>query len=77
MDKVGGFGILGCGLSDHLMTYVSRGVAKGKLSDQVFKKVRSFKSYSAAKLNSELSKTDWGLLLSSDNVNFLSFYGCY
>ena len=70
MDKVGGFGVISCGLSDHFMTFVSRAISKEVFNEPVYKRVRSFKSYSVAKFVGDLSKVDWSGVLFSDNVDF-------
>ena len=67
---VKGSGVLVSGFSDHLLTYVYRGVQREVFSGSVFKKIRSFKSYTADKLRAELMKIDWSGILSSDNVDF-------
>ena len=65
--KVRESGVIDSGLSDHLVTYCSRGFSGNATGGSLIKKVRSFKNYSASKLNDQLARIDWsGILLSTD-----------
>lgn len=69
-DKVKESGVVDVGFSDHLITYCVRGQTKNISHGPNVKKVRSFKNYSAEKLNEELRGTNWLDILISTDVNY-------
>ena len=69
VDEVKGSGVIMAGFSDHFLTYVSRGMAKGAITDHNIKQIRSFKQYSREKFNEVLGGIDWSSVLLSTDVN--------
>ena len=67
--KLINFGVLDCGISDHLPIYCHRLQSKGEAQVPIVKWVRSFKGYSAEILRRELRLVDWSGVYFGVNVD--------
>ena len=62
-ERVTGSGVVGVGLSDHLVTYCSRGVPTNGSNLSNIRRIRCFCDYSAHRLKDELKMLSWSALL--------------
>ena len=69
-ERVTGSGVVGVGLSDHLVTYCSRGVPTNGSNLSNIRRIRCFRDYSAQRLKDELKMLSWSALLQSSDIDF-------
>ena len=69
-NKVTESGVICAGLSDHLVTFCSKGPVRDVPAMANIRKMRSFRSYSPWKLRDELGRLNWSSVLLSTDVDY-------